>query len=335
MQAEARYTPDYFTTIGGRSRDSASVVAPLVMQLLQPQSVVDVGCGTGAWAAAFKAAGIPEVLGIDGDYCNRANLEIAEHEFRAADLTKPIELPRVYDLAICLEVAEHLDERCASQLIDSLTTVAPAVLFSAAIPHQGGEHHVNEQWPSYWTTLFADRGFASFDVFRQRLWTNKEVAWWYAQNMLLAVEAKRVDQFPRLKGFSIPDAESVPPLVHPGCWLHLAWRNRVLEAAIELMHATPPAARIVLADNDEFGKLPPIGRRLEPFTDCGGVFNGPPVDSAAAIEEFQRKLAAGATHIAFSWPTFWWLDHYTEFANYLRKELTQSLANERWIIFTR
>jgi SAM-dependent methyltransferase len=335
MQSGPCYSPEYFGNIGVQSRNSASVVAPLMMRLLQPRSVVDVGCGTAAWAAAFKAAGVREVLGIDGEYCTTANLEIAKTEFQAADLTKPIQPSRRYDLAICLEVAEHLDAQYAPQLIDSLVKLAPAVLFSAAIPFQGGEHHVNEQWPSYWVNLFTERGYAAIDAFRQPLWMNKEVAWWYAQNMLLFVDREGVNGSSQLAQILATSGSEIPALVHPGCWLQLAWKNRVLAAAIELMQVTPPGARILLADNAELGDLPPIGRTIEPFTERAGIYNGPPVNSQVAIEELQRKFAGGAAAIAFAWPSFWWLDHYSEFAGYLRSELAEVLNNDQWIMFSR
>ena len=333
MPAKACYSPEYFSSIRSLSRASAEVVAPLVMKLLRPCRVVDVGCGTGAWAAAFKAAGADDVLAIDGDYCDRASLEIAEREFLAADLTKPLILPDRYDLAICLEVAEHLNSECACQLIESLTKLAPAVLFSAAVPFQGGEHHVNEQWPSYWISLFAERDYVALDLFRQQLWTNEEVAWWYVQNMMLFVHSEAVDQFRQFQRLVPEMPSSVPSLIHPRCWLQLAWRTRVLEAAIELMNVTPTGARILMVDHAELGELPFIGRTIEPFTERGGIYNGPPIDSHAAIQELERKLAAGETIIAFAWPAFWWLDHYKEFAEYLRTKLVTVLMNERWIIF--
>ncbi len=335
MTTSGCYSPDYFNSIGGLSRGSAAVVAPMVMELLQPRSVVDVGCGTGAWAAAFKSAGAAEVLGIDGNYCDRSQLEIETSEFLAADLTKPIRLDRSFDLATCLEVAEHLDQQYASPLVTSLTGLAPAVLFSAAIPNQGGEHHVNEQWPSYWVNEFAQHDYLSTDPFRRRLWKHKSVAWWYAQNLLLFIRRDAIEASSKLHSLVFETESSVLPLVHPQNMLDLAWRNQVLEAVVELLTVTPQGAHILLVDNALFGELPPVGRVVEPFPQREGVYTGPPEDSQAAIAELKREVAAGADIIAFGWPAFWWLEHYVEFASYVREHFHETLRNQRWVIFRR
>src|SRR5205085_11975533 len=105
--------------------------------------------------------------------------------FRAIDLREPFELPRTFDLAVSLEVAEHLPASSASAFVESLTRLAPAVLFSAAVPHQGGWNHLNEQWPQYWAEIFARHGFFPVDCLRERFWDRPNVRWWYAQNMVL------------------------------------------------------------------------------------------------------------------------------------------------------
>jgi SAM-dependent methyltransferase len=335
MATSGCYSPDYFNSIGGLSRSSAAVVAPMVMELLQPRSVVDVGCGTGAWAAAFKSAGASEVLGIDGDYCDRSQLEVDAREFLAANLTRPISVDRSFDLAICLEVAEHLDQQYAGLLVTSLAGLAPAVLFSAAIPHQGGEHHVNEQWPSYWVNAFAQHDYAAIDPFRRRLWKHKSVAWWYAQNLLLFIRRDAIEASSKLQSLVVETESGVLPLVHPQNMLDLAWRNQVLEAVVELLTVTPEGAHILLVDNALFGELPPIGRVVEPFPQRGGVYGGPPSDSQAAMEELKSRVAEGADTIAFGWPAFWWLEHYGEFASYVREHFNETLHNQRWVVFRR
>jgi hypothetical protein len=207
------------------------------------------------------------------------------------------------------------------------------VLFSAAIPFQGGEHHVNEQWPSYWVDSFAAHGFVAADPFRQPLWRHESVAWWYAQNLLLFVRRDSIAESARLQTLTLETTSSIPLLVHPQCLLELAWRNQVLKAAVELVVNTPEAAHILLVDNAQFGKLPPMGRVVEPFTEREGVYGGPPADSHGAIEELERKLAAGADTVAFGWTAFWWLDHYVDFAKYLQDHFQETLRNDRWVVF--
>lgn len=117
---------------------SARVVVPLVTELVAPQSVLDIGCGVGAWLGAFSESGVKVLKGLDGDYIDRSRLYFDESSFTAVDLQTSIEIPGKYDLAACLEVAEHLPAWQSERLVTALTGAAPVVLFSAAIPRQGG-----------------------------------------------------------------------------------------------------------------------------------------------------------------------------------------------------
>jgi len=167
---------------------SARIVVPLVFELLQPERVVDVGCGVGGWLAEFKRLGASRVIGIDGSDIAPSLLLVGSDEFVRHDLSQP--LPNEgerFDLAIALEVAEHLPASAGDQLVKSLTRLAPAVLFSAAVPHQGGVGHVNEQWPEYWAERFKGQGFRAVDCLRDQIWANPDVEFWYAQNLLLYV----------------------------------------------------------------------------------------------------------------------------------------------------
>lgn len=200
------YAGGYYDTLDATSIRSARRVVPRVMDLVRPASVVDVGCGRGGWLRVFLDHGVTEVLGVDGDWVDPAGLHIPRERFQHRDLRQPLEIPGTFDLAVSLEVAEHLPEAQADGFVEALTRLAPAVLFSAAIPHQGGVGHVNEQWPEYWAERFARRGFAAVDVLRREIWDDPDVAWWYAQNLLL---------FSRAAEASGP----VPRLVHPRHYL--------------------------------------------------------------------------------------------------------------------
>jgi SAM-dependent methyltransferase len=168
---------------------SADAIVPVVIDLVRPRSVVDIGCGTGTWLAAFRRHGVPDVFGIDGDWVPRDRLEIPREQFAPHDLSQPLDLGRRFDLAICLEVAEHLPAASADALVALLTRHAPVVLFSAAIPGQGGTGHVNEQWPGYWLDRFAQRDYLAVDCLRPRFWNDDRVEGCYAQNMRLLVSA--------------------------------------------------------------------------------------------------------------------------------------------------
>ncbi len=139
------------------------------------------------------------VRGIDGDYVDKSRLQIAPECFTAADLTRPLVLNERYDLALCLEVAEHLDPASGAGLVHALTALAPVVLFSAAVPGQGGIGHVNEQWPEYWRRQFEERGFRMVDVIRPLIRDDCRVEWWYRQNIVMFAAQAAIASNPKLR----------------------------------------------------------------------------------------------------------------------------------------
>ena len=139
------YKKEFFESRKTKTNLSAAALVPIVLELIQPKSAIDVGCATGEWLEVFQQNGVNEIFGIDGEYVDRSLLVIPQENFKALDLSKPFTLDKTYDLAICLEVAEHIAPESAANFIESLTQLAPIILFSAAIPFQVGTHHVNEQ----------------------------------------------------------------------------------------------------------------------------------------------------------------------------------------------
>src|SRR5205809_4162841 len=150
-----KYTDAFFSEARReRTRLSAETVVPWLLHTIQPQSVVDVGCGTGTWLSVFHQLGVADILGIDGSWVETAQLEIPSRLFCPADLNRGFPVTRRFDLAISLEVAEHIPPHAAEAFIRGLVGLSPVIFFSAAIPQQGGTGHLNEQWPSYWQDLF-------------------------------------------------------------------------------------------------------------------------------------------------------------------------------------
>jgi SAM-dependent methyltransferase len=189
--ANATYTPGFYHSLCAGSDRSAQELVPLLLDTYHPASVVDVGCGVGTWLAAFRDAGVADVLGIDSEHARRAGLLISEECFHCHDLTTPFLTPRQFDLVLSLEVAEHLPPEVAPTLVQTLTCLGPIVVFSAAVPHQGGTNHVNCQWPSYWARLFARHGFLPSVDLRRHTWSLAGVEPWYRQN--LVVYTRRTD----------------------------------------------------------------------------------------------------------------------------------------------
>jgi glycosyltransferase involved in cell wall biosynthesis/SAM-dependent methyltransferase len=198
---------------------SAKEIVPHVLELLQPQCVVDVGCGIGSWLAVFREHGVTDVLGLDGAHVDLNLLQIPHEQFLAHDLTQPLQLSRHFDLALSLEVAEHLPADGAAAFVTSLVGLAPVVLFSAAVPYQGGTHHVNEQWPGYWISLFERHGYVVLDCLRDKVWGNNRVDWWYCQNLLLFCTPDVLQRNAGLRRELASTPRAPLALVHPRLFL--------------------------------------------------------------------------------------------------------------------
>jgi SAM-dependent methyltransferase len=177
------YTPTFYDQIADGCRRSAAVVVPLVLDRLRDilvvPTVVDVGCGQGWWGAELATHGC-DVVGLDGGYVDDRQVPFIE-----ADLAEPLPSIGTFDLAVCLEVAEHLPKARAAGFVADLCVLAPVVLFSAAVPHQSGAGHINLQWPSWWAALFAEHGYVCDPSLRWAIWDDDNVEPWYRQNLMV------------------------------------------------------------------------------------------------------------------------------------------------------
>jgi hypothetical protein len=212
------YSRNFQRSLIGNSY-SAKVISDIVYRIVVPKSVVDVGCGIGVWLKAFSDLGVEKVLGIDGPWVDKGNLVIDKTFFSSHDLSMPnsidVSSTRA-DLVISLEVAEHISHDKADDFVSLLTKISDVVLFSAAIPNQGGAHHINEQWQSYWRSKFASHGFVCFDLIRPIIWSNANIAAFYKQNVLLYVRKSEFSD--SLCSLASNSAEMID-LVHPDAYL--------------------------------------------------------------------------------------------------------------------
>lgn len=198
---------------------SAKRVSSIIFEALPDvHSAIDFGCGVGTWLSVLKESGVSEILGLDGPWVEQELLEIPTQDFRQVNFEEVITLDKKYDLAISLEVAEHLSERAAVSFVDSLTSASNFILFSAAIPFQTGRGHINLQWQDYWADLFIERGFVVLDLVRKKIWEDRYIPPHYRQNILLFVKKEDVH---RVKGPEIGGYDYSTPisLVHPDMYL--------------------------------------------------------------------------------------------------------------------
>jgi SAM-dependent methyltransferase len=325
------YTTQFYEHQRGGSRRSARCAVPVLVDLLRPRSVIDVGCGVGTWLAVFLEQGVIDAWGIDGAWVDEAMLEIPPSRFIRRDLARPIDIGRTFDVVVSLEVAEHLPAAAADTFVDSLVGLGPVVVFSAAIPYQGGTHHVNEQWPEYWAEKFERRGYEVVDALRPRLWGMADLEPYYAQNMLLYVDPGHLGRFEHERAAT---QRSRLAMVHPAIYVDkLEYARRFIGAIDDVAATVPPGSLIVQIDGAQCGSVLAAGRPARPFLEKEGQYWGPPPDDATAIAELERLRGDGARFVVVAWPAFWWLEHYAAFHRHLRATSRAVCENERVVIF--
>jgi SAM-dependent methyltransferase len=206
------YNTPFFQLQQSQSYKGAKNILPQINEWIKPTSVIDIGCGVGAWLKVFKELNVKTITGLDGDYVKMENLLIDKNEFITADLEKPISLNNKFDLVMCLEVAEHLTINRAESFIADLCKMGDIILFSAAIPGQEGTLHINEQYPGYWINAFKKNNFECIDCIRPLIWNNTEIEFWYKQNIMFFADSSKINKYAFLKSLPSFFGNS---MVHP------------------------------------------------------------------------------------------------------------------------
>jgi SAM-dependent methyltransferase len=206
-----RYGTEFYRYIEAGALRSAESIVPLVLRELAPRSILDVGCGAGAWLSVYRDLGITDIMGIDGDYVRPEQLLIPADRFRGLNITETFSVDARFDLVQCLEVGEHIPESASADLVANLTRHGDRVLFSAATPGQGGENHINEQSFEFWRRLFGEHGYQPLDVFRPQIQKMAEAESWYRRNMILyARESVIASLPPDVAASAVPDGARIP-----------------------------------------------------------------------------------------------------------------------------
>jgi SAM-dependent methyltransferase len=193
LKPKTAYDSDYYdSVVEGPAVRSADVIAESIMASLHPNTIVDIGCGTGALLESFRRKRCT-VFGLEYsdaalEYCRMRELEVKKFDVRK----DTIDLKDHFDVAISMEVAEHIPAKNADRYIALLTSLSNTIIFTAAHPGQGGTDHLNEQPPSYWKAKFRKFGFVFDEMLSlqlQKVWEDSgSVMIWYCQNLMVFVE---------------------------------------------------------------------------------------------------------------------------------------------------
>lgn len=203
------YSSYFYELQLSESAKSAASVLPIINELVNPKSIIDVGCGVGAWLKAWKSIKKDvEVLGLDASFVDKSMLLIdSNEEFKEVDLNFKIPtFDKKFDLAMCLEVAEHLNEERADSLVLDLIHLSDIILFSAAIPGQEGTDHRNEQYLSYWVDKFESVDYKCYDIIRPQIWNENDISWWFRQNIVFFIKpgkAHKIEELPHQSFYNL------------------------------------------------------------------------------------------------------------------------------------
>lgn len=205
------YDERYYKRHQAGSYQSALQILRFVHSITHFQTMVDYGCGIGTWGNAARSLGTKEYLGIDQHAFDVGYMLISESEYLQGNLQHPIRLRSSYDLAVCVEVAEHISKDFADALVDNVCQNSEVVLFSAALTYQGGTGHINEQPCTYWIEKFRSKGYMPVDCIRPAFWDNEQIEIWYRNNCILYMTCVAFDRYHK----NIPVVSLPADIIHP------------------------------------------------------------------------------------------------------------------------
>lgn len=182
------YNESYYKRHEIGSYESAFQILKYIKTFINFDSVIDFGCGMGTWCKALNNLNIKDFLGIDKHQYDSAYMLIPSEKYMQYDLRKPLLLSHKVDMAISVEVAEHIEFEYSNIFIENLCLCSDIILFSAAITHQGGTGHINEQSCTYWESIFNNYGYKAIDCIRPYIWNDERIEIWYKNNCVLYIE---------------------------------------------------------------------------------------------------------------------------------------------------
>jgi hypothetical protein len=107
----------------------------------------------------------------------------------------------------------------------------------------------------------------------------------------------------------------------------------LLDCKVAIEALVTPGGTYILIDDYLLWDREPVDRHPIRLVERDGQYWGLPADDQTVIQEVERLRQAGAKHLVFAWPAFWWLDHYAGFRRHLESRYSCPLRNERMVVF--
>jgi glycosyltransferase involved in cell wall biosynthesis len=117
-------------------------------------------------------------------------------------------------------------------------------------------------------------------------------------------------------------------------WRRNSWFHRLQQTVDDVTGIVDEGETVVFIDDGTFGRREIFqNRRAVHLHEQDGLDWGPPTNDTAAIDQLERRRAAGACFLIIAWPSFWWLEHYREFHRHIELHFKQILSNDRLLAF--
>src|SRR5437016_6494734 len=286
---------------------------------VQLRNIIELGGGSGRLtrllAEQYPGARIaaldlsPERLEMARRYCAGAG----DIHFEQYDFYSGAPLPGTgYDAAAAFEVFLHHPRTLVRSLVEKLSAVSLYIMnidWSEAWPWKTPEH----VWVHDYQAIYAEAGLrcATFvlpqkiEGMQQKLFfASKKMTHEMVRLLEIAERAASVQH-------AAENAAAASGAAH--------WAEQLQRATSEILQLVPDGSAFILVNDDQWGNETEFtGRRVIPFLEHEGRYWGPPENDQKAIRELERLRQAGARHIVFAWPSFWWLDYYTGLRSHLQ-----------------
>jgi SAM-dependent methyltransferase len=239
--SNAAYSKEFYDLQSRGSLESARLLLGYLFAHWTPRSVIDIGCGRGTWLAACKELGVKHLVGLDGAWIDQEMMLDPAIDFRSANLAEVVPISETYDLALSLEVAEHLPPEASDRFFRTLVQASDAVVFSSAFAGQPGTNHINTRLHSFWAKKFIAEGYLLFDIFRQEFWDNEKVEPWYRQNTFLYVKPDHSLHRALIgRGHSTCKSIGFTDCVHP--WLYFSVLDQLMQRPYPVTQVPNPVS---------------------------------------------------------------------------------------------